>query len=85
MLHVGLPFEITTFVDGTEWSWKVAGLPATDHRVEAITGDRCRVGFAVPWPAAPYLVVCRTALRRLDRIASRETDIASLALPSPHR
>jgi len=68
-----LPFEITSFDEGVRWSWKVAGVHATDHTVEPVDRTRCRVGFGVPWPATPYLAVCRVALDRLDTIAARET------------
>jgi hypothetical protein len=73
VLGVRLPFEITVHDDGTHWAWKVAGVRATDHVVEPIGSDRCRVGFGVPWPAAPYLSVCRVALARLETMAARET------------
>jgi hypothetical protein len=39
--------------------------------VEALGPDRCRVGFGVPWVAAPYLLVCRAAIIRIRRIAVR--------------
>lgn len=61
-----VPFRVTTFDDGRAWSWRVAGVPATSHRVEDLGPDRCRVGFRVPWPAAPYAVVCEVALRRIE-------------------
>jgi hypothetical protein len=64
-----LPFEVVAWEPGARWAWKVAGVEATDHRVEALGPDRCRVSFGVPWPAAPYLAVCRMALRRLDGLA----------------
>ncbi len=63
-----LPFTITGFEDGRAWSWTVAGIPATTHTVEP-TPDGCRVTFGVPMLAAPYALVCRAALRRIERLA----------------
>jgi Polyketide cyclase / dehydrase and lipid transport len=67
-----VPFEVTAYDDGVRWAWKVAGVPATDHRIELRGPQRCRVGFGVPWPAAPYLAMCRWALCRLDALATGE-------------
>ena len=67
-----LPFEVTHFEEGRSWSWSVAGCPATDHVVERRGPDASSVGFGVPWIAAPYLLVCRLALRRLDELGLRE-------------
>lgn len=47
------------------WAWKVAGVPATRHRVDP-AGDGARVSISVPWWSAPYLTVCSIALRRMD-------------------
>lgn len=65
---VRLPFEITEFEPGRRWGWKVARIPATDHRVRPLGPDRCAVGFGVPVVAAPYAVVCRRALTSIDRL-----------------
>ncbi|MDZ7678237.1 MAG: SRPBCC family protein [Acidimicrobiales bacterium] len=67
-LGISLAFEVTTFSPGAGWAWKVGGINATDHRVEPLGPDRCRVDFGVGWPLAPYLAVCRIALRRLRRL-----------------
>jgi hypothetical protein len=62
-----LPFEVTELVVEDHWRWRVAGVPATGHRVEARPGG-CWVGFEVPALAAPYLAVCRLALGRIARL-----------------
>ena len=67
---VDLPFPVTAYDEGARWAWKVGGIGATDHTVEALGTQRCRVGFGVPWPGAPYLAVCAAALGRLDRLAT---------------
>jgi len=72
MMGISLPFEITDYDDGARWAWKVAGVSATDHRLEHAGSDGCRVGSGVPWLAAPYLAVCRVALARLETMATRD-------------
>ena len=72
VLGVRLPFEITEHEDGRRWAWRVAGVPATDHTVQALGPERSRIGFGVPWPAAPYLAICRVALRRLESLAIQD-------------
>ncbi|MTV24232.1 SRPBCC family protein [Nitriliruptoraceae bacterium ZYF776] len=64
---VWLPFEVTEVDAGHRWAWRVAGVPATGHRVEA-TPAGTRVVFEVPVLAAPYALVCLEALRRIDRL-----------------
>jgi len=65
-----LPFEITAYDDATRtWSWRVAGVAATSHRVTSTGPATCRVGFGVPWWAPAYLVVVRVGLRRVRALA----------------
>jgi uncharacterized protein YndB with AHSA1/START domain len=64
-----LPFRIDEVDPGRRWTWHVAGLPATGHRVESIGPDSCRVVFEVPVWALPYAVVCRAAIPRIARVA----------------
>jgi hypothetical protein len=63
-----LPFQITEFTAGQYWHWRVAGIPATGHRVLSIGPDLCRVLFEVPVLAAPYYVICKLAARRIKNI-----------------
>ncbi len=67
-----LSFQITEFIAGQYWHWKVAGIPATGHRVLSIGPSLCRVVFEVPVLAAPYLVVCRLAAQRIKNILEEE-------------
>lgn len=67
---VALPFEITAFEPGARWAWKVGGIDATDHRVEVLGPERCRLSFGIAWPAAPYLAVCRVAIGRIGDLVS---------------
>lgn len=64
-----VPFRIDQVEPGRRWTWHVAGVPATGHRVEADGPDACRVVFEVPVWALPYAVVCRLALPRLGAAA----------------
>ncbi|MBP1921258.1 hypothetical protein J2751_000241 [Halorubrum alkaliphilum] len=68
-----IPFEVTAF-SGRQWRWRVAGIPATGHRVEAYADDseRCRVAIEVPIVAAGYVPVCRRALDRFATLVEDE-------------
>lgn len=66
-LLVAVPFVVTEFDPGRHWAWKVAGVPATHHRVDPV-GDGARVSIAVPWWSAPYLTVCSVAVRRIHKM-----------------
>ncbi|WP_276301756.1 SRPBCC family protein [Halorussus lipolyticus] len=65
---VGLLFRITTCED-RRWTWKVAGITATGHRVEEVADGGCRVVFEVPLLAAGYSPVCAVALRNLKEMS----------------
>ena len=73
---VWVPFEVDSYVDGEDekrWTWTVARVPATGHRVDSVGVDgQCRVAFEVPLLAAGYVPVCRRALARIARIAENE-------------
>ena len=77
---VWVPFTVDAVEEseGTRrWTWTVARLPATGHRVDALDG-RCRVTFEVPVLAAGYVPVCRRALDRIARLVDAvegETDV----------
>jgi hypothetical protein len=44
-------------------------VPATSHHVEDHDA-RCRAAIGVPVVVAPYLAICRLALRRIERLAA---------------
>jgi hypothetical protein len=66
-----LPFRITA-CGPYRWTWRVARIPATGHRVDAPADgeatERCRVVFELPVLAAGYAPVCLRALARIESI-----------------
>jgi hypothetical protein len=66
-----VPFRVTTCTN-YRWTWRVAGVPATGHRVESV-GENCRAAFEIPLPAAAYAPVCRRALADIERTARDAT------------
>lgn len=66
-LLVRVPFVVNDFEPGRCWAWKVAGVPATWHRVDP-EGDGARITFGVPRWAPAYLAVCEIALRRMEKL-----------------
>jgi hypothetical protein len=62
-----IPFRIVD-CENHRWTWRVAGIPATGHRVEE-EGETCRVAIEVPMLAVGYVPVCRRALGEIARIA----------------
>lgn len=66
---VSLPFIITQVEPGVSWSWRVAGIDATGHRVIATGPETCRLEFAVPWPFAVYMPILRLGLAKVKSLA----------------
>ena len=62
-----VPFEVTSCAD-YRWTWDVARIPATGHRVDTAP-EGCRVVFEIPLVAAGYAVVCERALSHIERLA----------------
>lgn len=61
-------FQITEFQQERYWSWRVAGLPATGHRIRPLDECRSFLIFEVPVAASPYAVVCKLALSRISSL-----------------
>lgn len=67
-LGIWVSFVITGFDPPRQWRWRVAGVPATGHRVEPLGPDRTRLVFELPAFAFPYAIVCRVAGRRISNL-----------------
>jgi hypothetical protein len=67
-----VPFEVTACTD-RRWTWDVARIPATGHRVEPVDAMRSRAVFEIPLLAGGYAVVCRRALRNIEALATAKT------------
>ena len=65
-----IPFLITEFDPQRRyWAWRVAGVPATGHRVTPVDADHCEVAFLVPRWAPFYARICEIALDRIEAAA----------------
>lgn len=71
---IWLKFRISRFQPGCYWSWQVAGIPATGHRVEVLSPESCRLVFEVPLIAAPYAAICKVAAQRIAALAGEQDD-----------
>lgn len=67
-LGIWIPFVITDFDPPRQWRWRVAGVPATGHRIESLDAERTRLVFELPAIAFPYAGVCLLAGRRIARL-----------------
>jgi len=68
LLGPWLPFTVRTCTD-RRWTWDVARVPATGHRVEG-TEDGALVAFELPPLAAGYAPVCWRALELIGELAT---------------
>jgi len=50
------------------WSWKVAAIKATGHRIQTTETGKCCLWFEVPIIAAPYTLICQMALGRIANL-----------------
>jgi hypothetical protein len=62
-------FKITEYDQLSYWGWKVAGVPATGHRLRRLNGKSCELIFELPFVAFPYALICRQALNKIARLA----------------
>jgi hypothetical protein len=82
--HVRIPsgqwlrFVITKYEQGHYWSWMVASVTATGHRVNHIDEKSCRISFEVPILWAPYIIVCWVALKRIAGMLETSKPMGSL-------
>lgn len=67
VLGARLPFEVIDRTD-RRWTWRVAGLSGTGHRVDALAENRCRVVFELSPTAVGYAPVCLRALERIESL-----------------
>jgi hypothetical protein len=69
--RIWVPFLITEYEEKQYWSWSVWGIRATGHRTEYLGEDRCNLIFEVPALAAPYLIICWIAMRKIASLLER--------------
>jgi len=71
-LGIWLPFIITEYEHGRFWSWKVASIRATGHRIQTTESGGCYLWFDMPMITMPYLLICRTAPNRIEDMLPKE-------------
>ena len=69
---IWINFEITRFEPLSYWEWKVAGIPATGHKLREINSNNCELIFELPLITFPYALIC---LRAINRIAYLAKDV----------
>jgi len=76
-IGVWLPFEIVEYEHTLFWSWKVASVKATGHRIQTTDTGDCSLWFDIPIIAAAYSLVCRMALDRIENLLSESTNLTT--------
>lgn len=71
---IWVPFRITAVDEPWYWHWQVCGVSATGHRLRALAAGRTELIFEIPWPAAPYGMVCRKAAKSLAKLSEAEAN-----------
>ena len=74
-LGIWLPFTVERFEPEHYWDWRVGGVAATGHRVKPLGQQQCELAFTVPYWAFGYGVVCRAALKRIERLLSHADQV----------
>ena len=74
-----MSFQVTSFEPGCYWHWRVSGVQATGHRVEALNSEQCRLVFEVPVWAPAYVLICRRALFRIEGLLGTEEQTSKAA------
>ena len=77
VLGFSVPFAVSRFEPGKNWTWRIFGLPATTHEVESLGPKLSRLFFGVPLIAFPYLLFCSVALRRISSLVEHHQGPAS--------
>jgi hypothetical protein len=65
---IWLPFVIVEYIHMRFWSWKVGSVKATGHSIRSAKNGGSHLWFEVPIIAAPYILVCRMALDRIEKL-----------------
>ena len=65
---IWLPFHINQFQEDIFWGWKIGPVQATGHRVMPHKEKGSILWFDTPIFAAPYAMVCKYALDRIERM-----------------
>lgn len=65
---IWIPFVVTDYEEKRYWSWSIWSIRATGHRIEPYDCNKCTLIFEVPFFAAPYLVICWIAIKRIENL-----------------